>query len=524
MDMPLYVDAVLVENGIIIKTGKKYQLAADNPDTIVDLKGGVMIPAFIDAHSHFYQVANSFLRVSLDNASSFSEIEARFHDYINNNDIKPGSWIIAGDFDNNLMPDSKNPSIEELDRLAPENPIVIHHKSGHMGLFNSLALKLLGVSDGTDWTGKGKIEKDSRGLTGYMEEDAFFNYIKMLPQPDMQTMLNAFSRAEKKYASYGITSVQEGMFVEQMIPVYKTYLSSKIPEIDITAYCQPSCLPQIKEAFSENIKKFRDRFKIGGLKIFLDGSPQGRTAWMRSPYEDSEDYCAYPTMTDLQVMSAFELAAKEDMQIIAHCNGDAAAQQFLDCLEKQQYVYPNLQRLRPVIIHGQLIGVDQLPKVKKLNAMISFFIGHVYHWGDVHIKNFSRQRAQNISPAASALRLGIPFTFHQDSPVTEPDMIETIWCATNRQTKSGQILGRQQQISVYNALKAVTVNAAYQYGELESKGSISVGKTADFAVLSQNPLQTPKDRLRDIEILQTYKSGNCIYDRKNDTDQDNYQK
>ncbi len=511
MDMPLYTEAVLIKDGEIIKTGKKEQLLAENPDKLIDLMGATMMPAFIDSHSHFFQVANSFLQVSLDNAASFQEILERFQSYISKNKIKPGEWIIARDYDNNLMPDSKNLTLNELDRLALENPIVINHKSGHMGLFNSAALKRLGVSTDTEWSGEGKIEKDSNGLTGYMEEDAFFFYLKKLPLPDDSTMLNAFAMAEKKYASYGITSVQEGMFVDQMIPVYKKLLHSNILNIDITAYCQPSSLPQIKDAFSEHIKQFKDHFKIGGLKIFLDGSPQGRTAWMRLPYKDSGDYCGYGTMTDSLVMSAFELAAKENMQILAHCNGDAAAEQFLRCLEKQQGVYPNLMQLRPVIIHGQLIGIDQLPKVKQLNVMISFFVGHVYHWGDVHIKNFSKERAQNISPAASALKLGIPFTFHQDSPVIEPDMLETVWCATNRLTKSAEVLGRQQQISVYNALKAVTVNAAYQYGELEKKGTISVGKAADFTVLSENPLQTPKERIRNIKVLQTYKNGKCIY-------------
>lgn len=224
---------------------------------------------------------------------------------------------------------------------------------------------------------------------------------------------------------------------------------------------------------------------------------------MRSPYADSTDYCGYPTLTDEQVSGFVRLAAAKKMQLLAHCNGDAAAAQYLSAISEFSR---EMSVLRPVMIHAQLLGMDQLEIVKKLGVIPSFFTAHTYHWGDVHLKNFGFSRAAHISPAASALQHDIVFTFHQDSPVIEPDMMETVWCAVNRQTKNGALLDAEA-IPVLEALKAVTINAAWQYFEEDTKGSLAVGKLADLVILSADPLRVPKEELRDIRVLATYKEG-----------------
>ena len=248
--------------------------------------------------------------------------------------------------------------------------------------------------------------------------------------------------------------------------------------------------------------------------MLLDGSPQGRTAWMRQPYEGSDDYCAYGTMTDEALTDAFVFAGKHHTQLLGHCNGDGAAEQYLRCLAKAEETVPQLKELRPVIIHGQLMGRDQIPRAKTLGAMISFFVAHVYHWGDVHLKNFGVERASHISAAKTALDNGVPFTFHQDAPVIEPDMLETIWCAVNRQTRAGADLGRADEaVPTLEALKAVTSTAAWQYFAEDTLGTLEAGKKADLVVLSRDPLATPAAQLRDIQVLATFKNGSCIYHR-----------
>ena len=144
--------------------------------------------------------------------------------------------------------------------------------------------------------------------------------------------------------------------------------------------------------------------------------------------------------------------------------------------------------------------------------LFRFFVAHTYHFADTHLRNLGEERGYRVSPTQSALKNGVYFTFHQDAPVIEPNMLETVWCAVNRITRNGVHLAGEE-ISVLDALRAVTINAAYQYFEEDTKGTIESGKVADFVVLEQDPLTVPKEKIRDIQVLQTYKNGECIYQR-----------
>ncbi len=512
MEDPLYADAVLVENGFILAIGSEERLRGIAPDCEqIDLHGATMMPGFIDAHSHFFQVATSMLQVSVNGVTSVEQIAQRIKTYIADNQIAPGQWIHARDYDNTLMPGFGNPTLEQLDAFAPNNPLVLYHRSGHMGLMNSAALEKLGITADTVAPEGGCIGKENGRLNGYLEENAFVESIKRIPLPSADALVKVLVKAQDKYASYGITTIHEGMVVREMLPMYEMLLHKNLMKLDVMLY------PNL-ESYDAALQMLhnlppQEHAKVAGVKIFLDGSPQGRTAWMRQPYEGDGDYCGYGTMKDEAVTAAFEQAAQLNTQLIGHCNGDMAAEQFLRCLERAEQKYPKLKDLRPVIIHGQLIGRDQLPRVRELGAMISFFVAHVYHWGDIHLRNFGRRRAAHISPAKSALDAGITFTFHQDAPVIEPDMLETVWCAVNRRTKQDVLLGEEEEISTLDALRAITVNGAYQYFQEEHKGSLAPGKQADFVILDRDPLQTPDQQLREIRILKTYKDGECIYSK-----------
>ncbi len=509
-----YTGAVLTDNRRIIMTGTLSEVSeyAKNGDCErIDLEGGTLIPGFIDPHSHFTQVAYSFLEVSLDGACTAAEMRARIEAFIKERNVRPGEWINANEYDNNSLPGAVHLPLSEIDALAPGYKLVIRHKSGHMGLFNSSALAALGIGPDTPDPEGGRIGRESGRLTGYVEENAFFEYLRKIPAYKPEQLLDGCIKAQQLYASYGITTLQDGMVVQEMLPLYQMLLERGVPYLDFVLYASPECYEKavkLTEAFPKG------RFRLGGMKIFLDGSPQGRTAWMRTPYlGEPVGYRGYGTMTDREVEAAMEYSAEKKTQLIAHCNGDAAVEQFLRCLEKTEEKYPLLRSLKPVIIHAQLIGRDQLVRAAELGAMASFFVAHVYHWGDVHIRNFGADRAASISPSFSAKRAGLTFTFHQDSPVIRPDMLETVWCAVSRVTRGGVKLGANEAIGVYDALSAVTLNGAIQYGEEHLKGSISAGKFADLAVLSKNPLKCRRpEEIRDIKVLKTYKEGNQVFD------------
>lgn len=514
MTEPARAEAVLTEDGRIKAVGSKEQLLSAFPGAArVDLQGCTLMPAFIDAHSHLSSYAASFLQAPLEECADFDEIAARIRSFMKENAVKPGAWVIAKGYDHNALAEKKHPPLALLDACAPQNPLILQHASGHVGVFNTPALRELGVTAKTVPPEGGRIGVSGGELTGYMEENAFFTYLKKAPAAGADALLAAYLEAQKRYAAYGITTIQEGMTVGEMIPLYQALLSRNLLMLDTVGYAALPDAERVFAAFPDAVKRYDRHFKLGGCKIFLDGSPQGRTAWMRAPYlgGDGSD-CGYGTMKDAEVLSALETAAAEHMQILAHCNGDAAAAQYLHCAKQAEKGF-DLAALRPVMIHAQLLGRDQLPDMKRLGITPSFFVAHVYHWGDTHIRNFGMERAASISPAASALRAGIRFTFHQDTPVIEPNMMETVWCAVNRMTKAGTVLGAQERIPVLEALKAVTINAAWQYFEEDAKGSIEPGKNADFAILDKNPLTVPPEELRDIRVQKTVKSDRLIYGR-----------
>ena len=343
-----------------------------------------------------------------------------------------------------------------------------------------------------------------------MEEAAFLAFQRQVPLPDLQALTSAFVRAQRCYAAHGIATVQEGLLPEQLFPVYQALLQRSLLTLDTVAFPSPEAFDRACALFPSS--GYERRLRIGGMKIFLDGSPQGRTAWLRKPYAGSDD-CAYGTMTDAQVEGALRQAAARGVQLLAHCNGDAAAAQFLRAVRAVSAEYPNFAALRPVMIHAQLLGLDQLEEVRALGILPSFFVAHVYHFGDVHLQNLGVSRAAALSPARSALQAGIRFTFHQDAPVIEPDMLETLWCATCRKTRAGVWLGPDQAIGTEDALRAVTANAAYQYFEEGEKGTLRPGKRADLVLLSGNPLTTPPQDLRSLQVEATIRGGQTVYRR-----------
>lgn len=513
-------EAVLVDNGRICWVGAKQQMPKDSDIKHIDLRGATLLPGFIDAHSHFAATANAMLQVPLEECSDFEEIIQCVQTFIREQQIPAGQWVTAKGYDHNHLTEKQHPGLAVLDRAAPNHPLVIQHQSGHVGVFNTMALEQLHVTTETPVPEGGKIEHQNGVLTGYMEEAAYLKYVKQVPMPRPEALFDALQRAQKKYASYGITTAQEGMMVEQLGPLYRALLDADALWLDVVGYMEIASADKLLADFSKHLGMYHKHFKIGGYKTFLDGSPQSRTAWMRTAYQNSDDDCGYGTLTDEQLASHFRIALQNQLQLLAHCNGDAACAQYLKIARKMQREYGNLAAIRPVMIHAQLLGIDQLDAVRELSVIPSFFVAHVYHWGDVHIHNFGRARAEQISPAGSALEKGILFTFHQDSPVIEPNMLETVWCAVNRRTKSGELLGAEQCISVMEALRAVTIHAAYQYFEEHEKGSVAVGKRADFTILDRNPLVVDPIRLREIRVLQTIKDGRTIYRAEVETPSD----
>lgn len=514
MDPSQRGDALLVEDGRIRGIGPEAELKGQAAGAEeIRLEGRTLMPAFIDPHSHFSACANALLQGTVERAESFADIVDTIRAYIRERQIPAGSWVAVRDLDPEVLREGRVPDKGVLDLASQDHPIILQHKSGHVGVLNSLALKMAGIGADTPDPSGGKIWREDGEPTGYLEENAFIPVLHRLPPPSWEELEAAYGKAQEMYASYGIATVQEGFMSEEMIPVYRGLCGGGKLQLDVVGYPGAEGGEKLFQALPEYAGDYREHFRLGGYKMFLDGSPQSRTAWVRTPYLGSEDR-GYPTLTDRQVYGYAERAVKEGRQILAHCNGDAAAEQYLAALEQVKAGGLDPAAVRPVMIHAQLLGLDQIPRLASLGVIPSFFVAHVYHWGDTHIRNFGRERAGRISPARSAWEAGLPFTFHQDAPVIRPDMAETLWCAVCRRTRSGQLLGEEERIPVEEALKAVTIHGAYQYGEEREKGSLTPGKKADLVILDRNPMEAAPEELREIRVLETIKEGKTVFSRK----------
>ena len=517
-----YAKAIEVRDNTIMKVAyteeDKKSLINNVYAEIVDLKGKTLMPSFIDAHSHMVRFAQSLTTVDLTGSTNMLEIAQKITNYIEVNKLKPDAWVVGFGYDNNLLPNKKNPDRDDLDKISTTHPIFITHASGHVGAMNSKALEEFGVNENTPDIPGGVIARypNSRKPTGYMEEAAFMHYAQSIKFSFTdEDLMNFINQAEDVYLGYGITTAQDALISTAEFPLINNMITNNRFRIDVIGFVDLKNSYSLAKTNSNMIGNYSNRFKIGGYKIFLDGSPQAKTAWLEQPYVSGPArYRGYGIYSNSDVEKFVETALDDKMQLQAHCNGDAAADQYINAFSNVMIKRNTTNNYRAVLVHSQIIREEQYTSMSNLNIIPSIFVAHVYYWGDVHLANLGMERASQISASKTALNNNLAFTYHQDTPVIKPNMLETIWCAVNRITRDGVLLGENQKVTPYEALKAITINAAYQNKEEDIKGTIEEGKLADLVILSDNPITCDPMTIKDIEVLETIKEGKTLYTKK----------
>lgn len=514
-----YVESLVEENGRIIFTGNLEEAEKLCGDEAVktDLHGKTLMPSFIDPHGHISMVAQFASLADLTECTDFDEIVETLKAYQAEKKIGPDGIIMGFGYDHNFLKEQRHPDKSVLDRVSLEIPVYVLHTSSHMGAGNSAMLKLAGISSHTpDPEGArfgrvaGTMEPD-----GYTEEIGAMGQMLLAAAPRLKMDVDAqIVSAQETYLKNGITTCQDGAAGAGDVKNFVKAAREGNLVIDVVSYpVMGADTEDILKEYAEYDKTCRNHFKIGGLKIVLDGSPQGKTAWLSSPYEGEADYCGYPAKTEEEVLAYAKEAIARDEQLLAHCNGDAASQQYLDAYEKalKESDNPHKNELRPVMIHCQTVRDDQLDRMAELSMIPSIFVAHTYYWGDIHLKNLGKARGSRISPARSAFDRGLKVNFHQDPLVVQPKMLHTVWCAVNRITRNGVKIGPEQCVSIFEALQAVTTNGAYAYFEEDRKGTLEAGKLADMVILSEDPLRADPEKICDIRVLETIKEGVVRY-------------
>ena len=487
----------------------------------IDFGNQAVLPGFIDAHGHASylafatQVAN-IASPPVGKINTINELQAELKKFIKKSNLKPGEWIIGLGYDDSLLEEQRHPTKDDLDKVSTEHPIYLIHVSAHLGAANTLGLSLANINSETQDPPGGKIRRyeNSSKPNGVFEETAAYP-LQQLAMSAYKDPIGSVKQAMRIYARNGITTAQDGASSLETIDLMQAADAQGMIDLDIISY--PIGQNGLdKNLNSINFGSYEGRLKIGGIKLILDGSPQGKTAYLTEPYykpphSESDSYKGYPLIPQSEVSKWVKKYADLNIPIMAHANGDAAADMLIKAVKDADITSDH----RTIMIHAQTVREDQLDQMKELKIIPSYFSTHTFYWGDWHRDSvFGEDRAMRISPTKSTLNRKMPFTVHNDSPVVPPDMIRLLWSTTNRKTRSGKVLGEEQKISTYDALKAVTINAAFQHFEDGMKGTIEVGKQADLVVLSEDPLSVDTKNLLEIDVVATFSRGLEIFNAK----------
>jgi predicted amidohydrolase YtcJ len=510
------VEAVGISDEKIISVGNLEEVKnnMEVPYTLVDLKGNTLLPGFIDSHMHPILLTYYSLHLNLSTVTSLKELQKILRDNAKNkskNEFILGFKLNEEQFDNPLLP-----TRYDLDEACPDHPVFILRYDEHIGIANSLTLNKANINKKMKNPMGGEIQKNEEGeLTGILTEKALNLIFSILPFPDPKEILEAAETAFKSLAEKGITSIHAILQLDKgddlgvvEVPFYKAiqnkilqnsyaFLTTKNPEKLLKAKCSSL------DGGSKDSK-----FKVGGLKLFLDGSFGAKTACMYEPFSDAPNTCGFCVIDEDEIYQKMKVAHNNNFQIIIHAIGDKANRIVMNLYKELLNEFPREDH-RHRIEHASILTKDVIKDMKKYGIIASCqppFINSEYTWLE---KRIGKERCKYTYPMKSLVDAGIIIAAGSDCPVEDPSPILGLHALVTR-----NCFVPEECISMEDALKAYTINGAYAAFEEKVKGSIEVGKLADFVILNKNPLEINNDEIKHIQVFETIIRGKIIY-RKN---------
>ncbi|MFI6849413.1 amidohydrolase [Kitasatospora sp. NPDC050467] len=536
---PPTAEAVAVKDGVIVFVGDHAE-AVDRwgglRTKVRDLEGRALLPGFIDAHGHLggigLQATIANLLAAPDgDVTTIASLQQKLRNWADTDVGQESEWIVGFGYDDAMLAEKQHPTRKDLDEVSTSRPVLAIHQSFHLGAVNSLGLEALGYDSNRKDPEGGVIRRWEDVIAephgepnGVLEETAFSpasdTALAGLP---MAAQLGLFGKGAASAAAFGFTTVQEGGATLTNLGALREIAAAVPFEIDVVAYARADQATAALEKDPDTdpvgaSPEYVNGVRAAGVKMFLDGSPQGRTAWLSKPYKtppgnEPDDYCGYPAIKDDAVVLRQVLTAyAKGWQVLAHVNGDASIDQFIGAVRAAAAKAGPGDR-RTVAIHAQTAREDQINEFALLRIIPSFFSMHTFYWGDWYRKTvLGEERAANISPARWALDRRMAYTSHHDAPVALPNSIAILSSQVTRRTRTDKVvLGPEQCVSALDAVRSITINAAQQYDEQDRKGSIEVGKLADLVILSANPVTVDPEEIQHIEIAETLKAGRTVH-------------
>jgi len=517
------LSTVKIVDGIISDIKPQDGFTVEEGKDILDIQGKFLSPGFIDTHSHLVMYSNfrRQLNCSPDNVSSIEEMIEKF--ISEKDDILRDGWLRGYSYNEFELAEQRHPNRFDLDKVSTDIPIYVQHSSAHMGAVNTKALEIMGVGLNDADPQGGRFERDENGqVNGVLFEFPALDKAKaVLPEIHSEDLADDIEDGIKEYQSRGITSATE-MCIGLLNGINDWHAALeylKRPQHFRTRFAIDYKLLLNNEAFEgetgdsikEKLEELSEGFAtLGGAKFFNDGSIQIHTAALREDYYDgtkSDD----TQFTDEELIELYTHFQKLGYPLITHANGDKAAEAVIDAYVKtKEYKKTDIQNR---VEHLQTVNQEDIQKMVNNNIGGSFFMNHIYYFGDVHKEKFlGPERVKNLEPVRWAENQGMTFTIHSDCPVTDISPLHSINIAVDRNTRNGDILGKAQKLSRFEAYRKMTLDAAKLNGTADKEGSVEVGKYADFAVLSHNPFKE-SNTLSDELVQMTIVDGNIVYER-----------
>lgn len=519
------VQALAVQNGKIVAIGTKDAITKEwqaGTTKVVDLKGQTLMPGFVEPHVHII-VTSVFEGLGL-NLSNFNLPYDTKETLIQKmkaglKNVPPGGWLFGFGVDpSRTSPFMSELTADDLDKVSTTVPIFIVNQSGHIGYVNHKAIELAGITNKTpNPAGGGVYVKDAKGnLTGKLvEPPSYLPFMAKMPAPTEADLFSAIQKTMNKIASTGVTTASEmsvgGNFgVDKEVAIYKGIFAKNASPIRLRAYLFSETLPPEYNSIKPNDGD--DYLRFIGIKYISDGSTQGLTAALNEPYSypKGSKWSGVLNYKDSDIYASMKSYFDQGWQISTHSNGDKAIDQALNSYEKLLTGNPKPQDRRLRIEHFTVNNEEQVKKAVKLGVVPSFTIGHVDYWGSAfHDHIIGPERAKRIDPAGDFKRAGGRFTLHSDTPVSNVGPLNYVSEEVTRlwQLPPQKVLGPTQAVSVDDAIRAITIDAAYQIFVDNIVGSLEVGKQADFVVLEKNPRKTPPAEIRNIRVKETWIDG-----------------
>ena len=506
-----FAEAMAISGDTVIAVGSNREIMKFRGETtvITDLQGKFVAPGFIDSHVHFLQGGSNLASVQLRDAATPAEFIQRIADFAKTQ--KPGSWILGGDWDGKGW--ETLPEKEWIDSVTGENPVFVSRLDGHMGLANSLAMKLAGTDRNVKNIEGGSIIRSSAGeLTGIFKDNAMNLIFSKIPDSSDDETDNALVAAVKYFASNGITSVHA---VDASGYADGIERIRKNGELITRVYVMTPVYAWERLSNGISASGRGDRWvKRGAVKGFVDGSLGSHTAAFIDPYTDMPSEPGFFVNSEEDLYTWILNADKNDLQAVIHAIGDRAINFLLNTYERVGQENGGRDR-RFRIEHAQHIAPDDIARFAQLNVIASMQPYHAIDDGRWAEEVIGAERIKTTYAFRSLLDSGAMVAFGSDWPVAPATPLEGIYAAVTRRTlddlnPDGWV--PEQKISVEQALKAYTVNGAYASFDETIKGSLEPGKLADFVVLSDDITAIDPVMIRDTRVLQTYVGGKKVYD------------